>query len=60
MNLADFVIVWTDTMPRTNGLAETTHPHVGELLAAGPVQDTSERDSRAAPAGLVIARFDGT
>jgi uncharacterized protein (DUF1330 family) len=59
MNLADFVIVWTDTMPRTNGLAETAHPHGGELLAAGPLHDTSERDSRAAPAGLVIARFNG-
>jgi len=57
MKLADYVIVWTDTVPRTKGLADTAEGHGGELLAAGPVHDVSERDARAAPAGLVIARF---
>src|SRR5262252_1340193 len=58
MKLADYVIVWTKTVPRTNGLADTAHARGGELLAAGAVHDVSELDARAAPAGLVIARFD--
>lgn len=57
MKLADYVIVWTDTVPRTNDLADATHGHRGELLAAGPVHDVSERDARTAPTGLIIARF---
>jgi uncharacterized protein (DUF1330 family) len=57
MKLADYVIVWTDAVPRANGLADTAHGHGGELLAAGHVHDVSERDARTAPAGLVIARF---
>jgi uncharacterized protein (DUF1330 family) len=57
MKLADYVIVWADTVPHGNGLADTAQRHGGELLAAGLVHDVSERDARAAPAGLVIARF---
>src|SRR5262249_18458006 len=59
MGLADYIIVWTDTVPNANGLANTAHAHGGELLAAGPVHDVSERDARAAPAGLVIGGFGG-
>jgi uncharacterized protein (DUF1330 family) len=57
MKLADYVIVWTDGVPAGEGLASTARAQGGELLAAGPVHDVSEPDSRAAPAGLVIARF---
>jgi uncharacterized protein (DUF1330 family) len=59
MTLTDYVIVWTDSVPRANGLGESARAQGGELLAAGPVHDVSEPDSRAAPAGLVIARFAG-
>src|SRR5262245_41072307 len=48
MKLADYVIVWTDAVPRTNGLADSAQGHGGELLAAGPVHDVSERDAREA------------
>lgn len=57
MNLPNYIIAWTETVPAEAGLADTAHAQGGELLAAGPVHDVSERDSRAAPAGLVIARF---
>ena len=57
MKLGDYVVVWTDGVPTTKGLAAAARAHGGELLAAGPVHDVSERDSRAAPGGLVIARF---
>ena len=51
------VITWTDTVPVEEGLAETARNRGGQLLAAGPVHDASELDSRSAPAGVVIARF---
>src|SRR6516225_1329384 len=57
MKLADYIIVWTDTVPRGNDLVQTARTHGGELLAAGRLHDVSEQDSREAPAGLVIARF---
>jgi uncharacterized protein (DUF1330 family) len=57
MNLADYIIIWTDTVPRASGLAEAAQAHGGELLAASGVHDVSEEDSRPAPAGVVIARF---
>jgi uncharacterized protein (DUF1330 family) len=52
-----FLIIWTDTVPSQEGLAEGAREHAGELLAAGPVHDVSELESRPAPAGLVVARF---
>jgi uncharacterized protein (DUF1330 family) len=51
------VIIWTDSLPHDDGLAAAARARGGQLLAAGPVQDVSELDSRPAPAGLVIARF---
>jgi len=57
MNLGDYLIIWTEGVPVANGLAAEARTLQGELLAAGPVHDVSERDSRPAPAGLVIARF---
>ena len=57
MKLGDYVIIWTERIQSGNGLASTVWAHGGELLAAGPVHGVSERDSRSAPAGLVIARF---
>jgi hypothetical protein len=58
MNLNEyFVIVWTDSSPVADGLASAASARAGQLLAAGPVHDVSERDSRPAPIGLVIARF---
>jgi uncharacterized protein (DUF1330 family) len=57
MKLANYVIVWTDTVPNGNSLVGTVQARGGELLAAGRVHDVSEQDSRPAPAGLVIARF---
>src|SRR5215467_2783396 len=57
MRLGEYVIIWTDSIPVSNGLASEVRTQEGELLAAGPVHDVSERDSRPAPAGLVVARF---
>jgi hypothetical protein len=51
------VITWADSVPVEDGLAEAARDRGGQLLAAGPVHDASELDSRPAPAGLVIARF---
>jgi len=51
------VITWADSVPAEDGLAEAARDRDGQLLAAGPVHDASELDSRPAPAGLVIARF---
>jgi len=50
------VITWADSVPVGDGLAEAARDRNGQLLAAGPVHDASELDSRPAPAGLVIAR----
>ena len=38
------VITWTDNVPARDGLAETARDRAGQLLAAGPVCDTSELD----------------
>ena len=51
------VITWADSVPADDGLADAAQDRDGQLLAAGPVHDASELDSRSAPAGLVIARF---
>src|SRR5262252_4422729 len=51
------VITWADSVPVEDGLADAATDRGGQLLAAGPVHDASELDSRPAPAGLVIARF---
>jgi hypothetical protein len=48
---------WTDSVPVEHGLADAARDTGGQLLAAGPVHDASELDSRPAPVGLVIARF---
>jgi len=52
------VITWTDSVPVKDGLAEAARDRAGQLFAAGPVHDTGELDSRTAPAGVVIARFN--
>jgi hypothetical protein len=52
-----FIIIWTDSVPVEDGLADAARAQAGQLLAAGPVQDVSELDSRPAGAGRVIARF---
>lgn len=58
MSLNDyFIIIWTDSVPVEDGLADATRAQAGQLLAAGPVHDVAELDSRPAPAGLVIAGF---
>ena len=58
MSLNDyFIIMWTDREPVEDGLADAAQAQGGQLLAAGPVHDVSEQNSRAAPAGLLIARF---
>jgi uncharacterized protein (DUF1330 family) len=54
---AYFLVIWTDTEPVEDGLADAAQAYAGQLLAAGPIHDVSEQDSRPAPAGLVIARF---
>lgn len=51
------VITWTDSVPARDALAEAARDRGSQLLAAGPVHDASELDSRPAPAGLVLARF---
>jgi hypothetical protein len=51
------VITWADGVPAEDGLAAAAREGGGQLLAAGPVYDASELDSRPAPAGLVTARF---
>ena len=53
----DYLVIWTASVPVGTGLESAARTLGGELLAAGPVHDTSEQDSRAAPAGLVIAGF---
>lgn len=60
MGLNDsFIIIWTDTAPeQEQSLADTAQVHTGQLLAAGPIHDVSEWDSRLAPAGLIISRFE--
>jgi uncharacterized protein (DUF1330 family) len=58
MNLNEhFVVVWTDSPPQPHDLVAAACPHGGQVLAAGPVEGSSELDARPAPAGLVIARF---
>jgi uncharacterized protein (DUF1330 family) len=57
MKLGDYVIVWTEGVATGEGLGNAARAQEGEILAAGPVHDVSERDSREVPAGLVIARF---
>ena len=49
------VITWTDSVSVKDGLAEAPRDGDGQLLAAGPVHDAGELDSRPAPAGVVIA-----
>jgi hypothetical protein len=51
------VITWTNSVPVKDGLAEAARDRGSQQLAAGPVHDAREQDSRPAPAGVVIARF---
>ena len=51
------VTTWADSVPAEDGRADAARNRGGQLLAAGPVHDAGELDSRPAPAGLVIARF---
>lgn len=53
----DYVVIWTDTSPLADGLDDAALLQGGQLLAAGPIHDVSEWDSRVAPAGLILARF---
>jgi uncharacterized protein (DUF1330 family) len=57
MKLGDYIIIWTEGVPGADSLAKTVRAQGGELLAAGPIHDVSERNARATPSGLVIARF---
>jgi uncharacterized protein (DUF1330 family) len=52
-----FVVIWTDSVPAEGRLGGAARARTGQLLAAGPVYDVSEQDSRPAPAGMVVARF---
>jgi hypothetical protein len=52
-----FVVIWTDSVPAEGRLSGAARARAGQLLAAGPVYDVSEQDSRPAPAGMVVARF---
>ena len=42
------VITWADSVPVGDGLADAARDRDGQLLAAGPVHDASELDSRPA------------
>ena len=42
------VITWADSVPVEDGLADAARDRGGQLLAAGPVHDASELDSRPA------------
>ena len=42
------VITWADSVPAGDGLADAARDRDGQLLAAGPVHDASELDSRPA------------
>lgn len=58
MRLTDHVVVaWTDREPVADRLVDTIAGDQGRLLAAGPVHDVSESDSRPPPSGVVVACF---
>ena len=42
------VITWAESVPAGDGLADAARDRDGQLLAAGPVHDASELDSRPA------------
>jgi uncharacterized protein (DUF1330 family) len=58
-----YVLTWADQTPAATSpdqiaaLAHAARAHSGELLALGPVHDTSEQDSRPVPHWVGIARF---
>jgi uncharacterized protein (DUF1330 family) len=58
-----YVITWADqapTSPAPDQIAAqalAAHAHAGELLALGPVHDSSEQDARPVPHWVGIARF---
>jgi hypothetical protein len=43
MKLADYIIVWTDTVPGANGLADAAREHGGGLLAAAGIHELRNR-----------------
>ncbi len=63
MQFNSYVITWADQTPPATSpkqiaeLANAACAHSGELLALGPVHDSSEEDSRPVPNWVGIARF---
>jgi uncharacterized protein (DUF1330 family) len=63
MRFNSYVVTWADQAPATTSrdqivaLANAARAHSGELLALGPVHDSSEQDSRQVPSWVGIARF---
>ena len=63
MRFTTYVITWADATPgalsseQIVALASTARAHSGELLALGPVHDSSEQDSRQIPGWVGIAGF---
>jgi uncharacterized protein (DUF1330 family) len=64
MRFNSYIITWADQTPpaatspdQIAALAAAARIYSGELLALGPVHDSSEQDSRPVPHGVEIARF---
>lgn len=61
MRFNSYVITWADQTPdapspdQIIALANSARAHAGELLALGPVHDSSEQDSRPLPSWIGIA-----
>lgn len=63
MRFNSYVITWADQTPAATSrdqiatLANAARAHSGELLALGPVHESSEQDSRPVPSWVGIAGF---
>ena len=63
MRFNSYVFTWADQVPDATSpnqiaaLALAARTHSGELLALGPVHDSSELDSRPVPSWVGIASF---
>jgi uncharacterized protein (DUF1330 family) len=55
-----YVATWSDTeLHQADRLADAAGDRAGQLLAIGPVHDSSEQDARAAPSHIALAGFAG-
>lgn len=55
---SSYVATWSDApLHEADWLADAASDDAGELLAFGPVHDSSERDARAAPSHIAVAGF---